>query len=1150
MLNKPLIQTAVDTKISNEIKLNVIGEWTVSRYTTLKDNSPYTNQTSAQNKEGRDLGYIDLFPKDSVTKPFRDPGIVYSTLYDSYSASYTAPNVISDDRNNNVRSIRLMNWEWPESKRTDNRLYPRAYVAGRNTKFKYWISSAKTLSTTDGNGRTAGQFSCTLADSSRALSFSMEFEDELDTNKIVAKMNTHIGNPQGLEFWVKKDGVWTQVASGINCPNNGVVEIYRPYSVSDTPGAWTTNPVHYTVDQPNSIKIQGIRIKVNSMLRTLPSGSTEQARNASFELVEFTPRLSVDLTDRLESWDVSIELGNNDAGEQLIGNVSTNVGSITLANDDGFLDSFGSNTVLKGKLDEFVEFTLKVDYPDAGGTPSQRTAQLLNMVSDTWSGEGEDTVTASLMDHSKVLQEADAQETLVKNIPAYAAIWLLCDGVGFNRVDVYRADSQEEDDLNLEYFWTDGERSVWEYIQEIAKSFQMAVFFDNTGRLQVMTRKYLFDRDYANTSGAPMDYYLRGESTGNLLPNIVSVNKTESTRFNKVTVKYSAINEYNSNKSRNSIVWKAPDPLVLGAADIVQSAAQGSTQIKIDPRYDDALFGYKGKFSIEDRDAIIEYEAKKYQLRDGSTRWIHNETEMSRAREANDGPRPTFTGWVKLVNELGRDINAVVYDLRQNWRCMKFDFEGTNGTNNWSPVKFVKNDKIGGKGGSLSFTTNMTGGGRFKMWKEGATYDKYDRVGIKFKIVSGDPTVGVVVFPQSGSNYAGGYHVMALPEKSAGDGDKVRVVRVKDDGKEVRLPWDAGDVEYADGVLGIGTKKEKWQYLEAVVFGEPGNWKISVYIDGNYIATFTDNTAGALPRGYRAQFMVAGAGRVLIDRFYVANTRGKKSDRELTFHRIGRKDLLYNRKASPSDKQFNEYKSDYLKKKYNARFWSYEFNSAGWATAREVAQFKADFEKPAIKQTLYLSNKNAHVNSYKRGPMGSRFTLENTSERNQLLQGSKETKYTSASKDQSTFIYAKTFSIQEEQKIVYKDEEQINMMGENAIELTGQWLQTRSSANDVAKYIRDRMVLPSRRYSVEIYGNPLIEVGDIVGVVWSGRTMAENTYVVSSVSHSWSDGLETTVGLVIRQDAPPKKVKVWQPNVETNEITPPGFYQISASTVD
>jgi hypothetical protein len=61
--------------------------------------------------------------------------------------------------------------------------------------------------------------------------------------------------------------------------------------------------------------------------------------------------------------------------------------------------------------------------------------------------------------------------------------------------------------------------------------------------------------------------------------------------------------------------------------------------------------------------------------------------------------------------------------------------------------------------------------------------------------------------------------------------------------------------------------------------------------------------------------------------------------------------------------------------------------------------------------------------------------------------------------------------------------------------------------------------------------------------------MADYTYLVSSVSHSWSDGLETTVDLVIRQDPPAKKVKVWEPNIETDEMLPPGFYQISAESV-
>lgn len=166
------------------------------------------------------------------------------------------------------------------------------------------------------------------------------------------------------------------------------------------------------------------------------------------------------------------------------------------------------------------------------------------------------------------------------------------------------------------------------------------------------------------------------------------------------------------------------------------------------------------------------------------------------------------------------------------------------------------------------------------MWKEGASYDKYDRVGIKFKIVSGDPVAGVVIFPQGGNNYAGGYHVMVLPRNSPGDGDKIRVVRVKADGKEVRLPWDTGgEILYAGGALSMGSRVHSWQYLEAVIFGEPGDWKISVYLNGNYAATFYDNTAGTLGRTQKAQFMVSGVGRILIDKFYIANTRGKKAER-------------------------------------------------------------------------------------------------------------------------------------------------------------------------------------------------------------------------------------------------------------------------------
>ena len=1159
MISKPTIQTAIEEKYTNAATTQVLGEWNMIRYTTITSDFPRTTQTDEQKAWGADRGYDGFFPITTITRPQRDPGIIYSTLYDSWGTNYSAQN------QEGVNTIKFAKYSLSETKRTDNKKYPRCYMAGKRNNFQYWISGARTLAKTDGNGRTPGQFSCELADSSRALRVAIEFDSAVDVNKLVAKMNTHIANPQDIKFEVKISGSWTTVATGIDCPDNGVVEIYRPAAG----GTWTTTPVYYTTAAPNSVSIQGIRMSVDSMLRILPSGATENAVNASLELIEFTPRLVIDLTERTESYETTIEIGN-DTSELSFGEVTTNTGSITFSNDDGFMDTVSSASILNGKLDSMVEFKVDLVYDSSiGGTLAQRTVRQLTMLSDTWSSEGQDTTTVNLVDYSKVLQESKAQETLVTKIPAYAAIWLLCDGVGFNRVDVSRS-TATEDDYMIEWFWAKSDKTVWEYIQEIARSFQLAVHFDAFGRLQVVTRKYLFDRNSELPSGTASDLTLYGVNSGNKISNIISDSRNESEMYNWVKVKYKAANKYVSSRghrrSSSKILWQGDDPMVVGAADIVQSFAQGATQIKI-KGFDDSLFKHRGKFVVEDTGKVYEYDAKKYSLFGGGSVWVSSDTDMIYAIEQNNGIRPTFTGWIRLSEPAAAGINAIYYDFRQSWKTLKFAKGSGTGQNDMSPIKFVRRDTDNDKGGYLKITTSFTGGSRYKIWKDNESYDKYDRVGVKFKFADGDdPEIGVVIFP-TGNHFAGGYHISVAPQTFGSngiDGDKinlstlasdVNVVRVNGTGGEKQIPKDISFIQYAN------YRKEKtyeapritksdWIYLEVLVTGNEKDWNFDVFINGNFVGQWSDKSDAALSRTRKAQFFVKGDGKVLVDKFYVVNTVGFNDYKRGYLYNMNRKDRANSDKAAPGDKLFHKYVNDYLKKKFDARAWVYNFNHGGWATAREIAHYNAEFEMPAISQKIYSSNKSVGVTRYNKRPMGAGFTLHNRSEKNQLVNGERETDVANARRNESLFITAKTLFLGAEQELDYKDKDLIDQFGEKSLEITGEWLQRRESAEDIGKFIRNRFGTQTSNYELEIYGNPLIEVGDIVSVYWPGKRIATYTYVVTKVAHSWDNGLSTTISIAMRAGDPPEKTFTTNDDsIDVNAIRPPGFYQISADSV-
>ena len=81
------------------------------------------------------------------------------------------------------------------------------------------------------------------------------------------------------------------------------------------------------------------------------------------------------------------------------------------------------------------------------------------------------------------------------------------------------------------------------------------------------------------------------------------------------------------------------------------------------------------------------------------------------------------------------------------------------------------------------------------------------------------------------------------------------------------------------------------------------------------------------------------------------------------------------------------------------------------------------------------------------------------------------------------------------------------------VQLDSEWIQSKSAANKMVKIVEMGINGFSIDTSLNIFGNPLIQVGDVVTLSYNLNGINQQKHIVTSVSHSFNQGLTTTLRL-------------------------------------
>jgi hypothetical protein len=284
--------------------------------------------------------------------------------------------------------------------------------------------------------------------------------------------------------------------------------------------------------------MRGIRIVVDVMNKF----------DSTFDLIEFSPRLLVDLSDKTIQYDVTKILSDVGVTSLPVGQLLASTGTMSLFDDDQAFNENNSSSIIADyvrKNIKFLFYEVVSNVEDTDGFLYDYYIPIKTMYSeglpqaDLEAG----SISIQLRDFYFFLESMPAPRLLLTESSLSFAITTLLDYIGFTNYTFRRIEG--ESDPVIPYFFVAPDQNVAEVLNQLAVATQTAMFFDEYNNFVVMSKNYLMP----TTDERPTDFVLLGNnnqsdtgviensSSGNL-PNIISIASQDKKIYNDGKISY------------------------------------------------------------------------------------------------------------------------------------------------------------------------------------------------------------------------------------------------------------------------------------------------------------------------------------------------------------------------------------------------------------------------------------------------------------------------------------------------------------------------------------------------------------------------------------------------------------------------------------
>jgi len=1035
-------------------------EWNLNRYTDV-----VTNNVPSEETDGYD---IEMFPIESIASGNRPTaGIMKARVGEA---------LVSD----------------PYSEFDGITRAARYYIASVEDSYKYWTSPVQT------NG--SGTFP-THTDGLTKVRPYVEYPDGVKTNRIVVGFEDTWARPNQFTVKVKNTsgGGWVTIAT------NSIINAKGQVILNFNGSSWSSanSPSN---DSGNLPTIYGIQVQVDSLTTGAAGGN---GNNSFLSLIEISARRVHDMTDRLISVNDTLDMAEKSLVYP-IGTVTSNTASINLFNGDGELNAENPDSEYADLMEPNAVFNLEYVYTVAG---VEYPVQQFKMYGGPWSGQRDDTVVVECNDYSKFFQEAQPRPTAYQDLSAAEIVWRVCDSIGFVDYEIHRDDLTTEHKIPV--WWCDGELTVWELFEEIAKATQTAIYFDGFGKLQVRTRTAAFN---ANDTVA---WTLRGETSGNELADIVSIDQTDELESNQIKVSYQQtdIDPVVNGQSKTQVLWEPEGTVALRACALYRSLLIGDEFISLPP--DEAkIWPFEGIMQVEGE--LVKYKGKRFIYYQEGVRTsvvVESQDEMEKFNNKSafsQRYRNHYTGELKVAErgvwnstESNHTVEAGGYSIRSiiNGGRDTSGVPGFHHRRSEGRVTLNTGPKFKDPNDLLLATRGIEADSGFYYYGTRMRFEKED---------SGAPTQRAGLLIHNNSNDEDGYYI-ELTSSSKLTKEKDRAVR-----KEVELYSRSGGTWKR---IGNGTPihvADNRDYDIDVQFKAVGSdHRITVWVAGKRCVLET--ISGANKNTWNGKFGIYARGDTKASFEYLyAIRREEEQEPSDDFSYLDKvkggyhgdqliREWVYRERTINRRIRKNWPKA---KPKHNITFYD-EFGPV----CHEVREFNVDFTvKPAITSRLYLGNDYSVIcPEYRADSFSARFYLANTSRSTAIVNGEDTLTFAGSTSSINPImaVIGRSITVSDGETVEVRNEDQTRKRGEIETEISSQWIQSKRMAEEIGDWIKNHWSVGADEQSVVVFGNPLIEIGDVVAVEHPALDMHAGThkYFVVGANSSFDSGLETTLHL-------------------------------------